>query len=251
MKKTILFILLALIAVPCFSQVVTRFPNGVSTADMNTTFFDLGTPDKTKYFEYFDDFENYTASEWVVSTTEAGSGDATEAVTDVENGVITLTNAAGDNDADVLERAYETFKFSSGKELWFEVSLKVNDTVESDWFAGLVISQATFPASIASVTGVIFGKDDGDANVDFHVSSLGTTSTASAITTQATDTFVDLGFYYNGSDSVSYFVNGVQLGSLVTTNLTSTELRPAFGIMNGTNAAKTMSVDYIWAIKER
>jgi len=37
------------------------------------------TPDKV--FSWFDDFVDYAAGDWTVTTTEAGSGDATEAVT--------------------------------------------------------------------------------------------------------------------------------------------------------------------------
>jgi hypothetical protein len=52
--------------------------------------------------------------------------------------------------------------------------------------------------------------------------------------------------------SIQYFVNGVIGGSSVTTNLPDDEdMTVSFAIQNGEAVAKTMTVDYIFAAKER
>lgn len=252
-SKTCFIILLVLIfavSIPGFAQ-TSNFPNGITNSLATEIFGEIGTLDKTKYFEVFDDFVYYNSSEWVVSTTEAGSGSATEAIQASDTGILLLTNAAGDNDADVIEWHKTIITPTSGKKLWCEIEIAVNEAYQSDFIAGISTAQATFPAAISSVTGMYFGKDDGDANIDFYVSADGTASTASAITTCVTDTYVQLGFYYNGNDAVKYFVNGVHYGTLATTNLPDDNMSLVFGLMNGEAAAKTLAIDYMWVIKER
>lgn len=256
MKKTILFILLALIAVPCFSQVVTRFPNGVSTADIDSMYANLGTPNRLDFHEYFDDFEYYTAAatEWVVSTTEEGTGSATEATGDYLYGAIVITNATGDNDEDIMNRTSETLQFELGKKLWFESRVQVSDASNTDWFVGLVSSQVTVPETslINLVTGTYFLKADGSESIGFYTTNLGSSSTATGISTNVSNTYVSLGFYYDGANELQYFVDGTRVGTIAATNISKTDLlAPAFGVRNGEAAAKTMTVDYIWAIKER
>jgi hypothetical protein len=255
MKQIALWILplviLLMVAVSPLHAQVTNMPNGISNQTAWDLFGTLGTLDRTKYFEYWDDFNYYNSSEWVISTTEAGSGDATEAIQAADTGILLLTNDDDDNDANVLEWHKTIITPVSGKKLWYEIELAVSDATDSDFMAGVTIAQATFPASIASVTGMYFGKDDGDANIDFYVSADGTATTATAITTCADDTYVQLGFFYDGNDEVKYYVNGTHVGTSATTNLPDDNMSLIFGIMNGEAAAKTLSVDYIWVIKER
>ena len=68
----------------------------------------------------------------------------------------------------------------------------------------------------------------------------------------ANDTFVRLGFFYDGASAIEYSVNGVTKGTSVTTNLVDDEdLTVSFAIQNGEAVAKTMTVDYIFVAKER
>ena len=52
----------------------TRFTSGVGTVAKTKTLGMLGMPDPTKFHTFFDDFDRYLASDWVVTTTEAGTG---------------------------------------------------------------------------------------------------------------------------------------------------------------------------------
>ena len=66
------------------------------------------------------------------------------------------------------------------------------------------------------------------------------------------NTYVTVGFYYDGVNSVEYFVDDVSIDEAVVTNLPNDEaLAVSFGIQNGAAAAKTMTVDYIFVACER
>jgi len=227
----------------------TRFTNGIGTATVTSTNGDYGMPDPTKWITYFNDFNEYVAGDWTITTTEAGSGAATEALTDVQGGGLLVTNDDADNDADFFNLKGESFKFVAGKKTFFKARFKVSDATQSDFVMGLQITDTT-PLAVSD--GVYFMKDDGDASLDLHVEKDGSDTTASAISTVADDTFLIAGFYYDGKSAIKYYVDDVHLGTSVTTNLPDDEeLTVSFGIQNGAAAAKTMTVDYIFVSQER
>lgn len=227
----------------------TNLPGGVTTAQITDPLGKFIFPDPTKAHVYFNDFDTYVAGDWTITTTEAGAGSATEALTNADGGVLLITNAAGDNDRDFFNKVGESFLFATGKQVWFEARFKVSDATQSDWVMGLQITDTT-PLDVTD--GVFFQKDDGDTNIDFHVEKNGTATTSTAVGTNADDTYVRAGFYYDGASAVKAFIDGVHVDTLAVTNLPDDEeLTISFGIQNGAAAAKTMSVDYIFAAKER
>ena len=224
----------------------TRFPNGVTNVGEQSLFAELGQPAATNFHTYFEDFDYYTAGDWTVTETDAG---ATQALTDGDGGLLLITNTAADNDLVSLQKKGESFRFESGKALFFEARFKVSDATQSDVVIGLQITDTT-PLDVTD--GVFFIKADGAATVNFLVEKNNTATTASSIATMANDTYIRLGFYYDGSSAVQYFVNGTYTGSSVTTNLPDDEdMTVTIAIQNGEAAAKTMTVDYIYVAKER
>ena len=235
---------------------MTHFPRGLTTAAAGSTLGEYGAPDPTKWHTFFDDFDKYTAGDWVIQTTEAGGGSATEALADVDGGVLLITNDVADNDNDFFQWAggagatTETFKFEVGKRLIFKMRFAVNEVLQSDVVLGLQITDTT-PLAVSD--GVYFLKSDGAATTDFIVAKGSTLTTTSSVATLVNDTYVVLGFAYDGVDNIDIFVDDVRVGSSVTTNLPDDEeLTISFGIQQGeaTNA-KTLSVDYIFVAKER
>jgi len=232
----------------------SRFTNGVTNNTKENILGQLKELDPTINHTYFNDFDTYVAGDWTITTTEAGAGSATEALTDADGGVLLITNDDADNDADFFNKVGESFKFESGKKLYFKSRFKVSDATQSDFVIGLQITDTT-PLDVTD--GVFFQKDDGDASLDFHVEKDDTATSASAIATIVDDTYITVGFYYNGVDAVYYYAgtdskNPTLLGKSVTTNLPDDEeLTISFGIQNGEAAAKTMSIDYIFTSKER
>lgn len=226
-----------------------RYTAGVNSAVKGSVLWTLPTLDPTKLHTYFNDFDTYVVGDWTITTTEAGAGSATEALTNEDGGVLLITNDAADNDADFFQKVGESFKFEANKKLWFKSRFKVSDATQSDFVIGLQITDTT-PLDVTD--GVFFQKDDGDANLDFYVEKNNTASSATALATVSNDTYLTVGFYYNGVDKVEYYVNDVLKGSLAVTNLPDDEeLTVSFGIQNGEAVAKTMSMDYILVAKER
>lgn len=227
----------------------TKFPNGVSTANKNEPLAEYGLLDVTKFHTYFNDFDTYVAGDWTITTVEAGAGNATEALTDADGGVLLITNDDADNDSDFFNKVGESFLMETGKEAFFKARFKVSDATQSDFVIGMQITDTT---PLDATDGIYFQKDDGDANLDFYVEKDGTASSATAIASVTDDTYITVAFYYNGIDAVEYYVDGVKAGSLAVTNLPDDEeLTISFGIQNGEAVAKTMSIDYIFVAKKR
>ena len=228
----------------------TRFTSGVGTATKTSNTGYYGMPDPTKWITYFNDFTEYVAGDWTITTTEAGSGAATEALASTSaGGLLLITNDDADNDLDFFNLKTEAFKFVAGKKTFFKARFAVSDATQSDFVMGLQITDTT-PLAVSD--GVYFMKDDGDASLDFHVEKDGSDTTASAIATVSDATMLVAGFYYDGKSAIEYYVDDVKLGTSVTTNLPDDEeLAVSFGIQNGAAAAKTMTVDYIFVSQER
>jgi hypothetical protein len=228
------------------ANLVTRFPNGLTNVGEDSLFADLAMPAPTLFHTYMEDFDYYTAGDWTVTETDAG---ATQALTDGDGGLLLITNTAADDDLVSLQKKGESYRFASGKKLFFEARFKVSDATQSDLVIGLQITDTT-PLDVTD--GVFFIKADGAATVNLLVEKNNTATTSSAIATMANDTFIRLGFYYDGDSQIQYFVNGTLGGASVTTNLPDDEdLTVTFAIQNGEAVAKTMTVDYIFVAKER
>lgn len=230
-------------------NLVTRFPNGVTNVADNALFADMVQPDPTKFHTYFNDFDTYTAGDWVVTETDAG---ATQALTAGDGGLLLLTNTAADNDLVALQKTPAAFTFTSGKKTFFRCRFKVSDATQSDVVIGLQVVDTT-PLDVTD--GVYFLKADGSTAVSVVCrknASTGSTS-ASSIATLADDTYISLGFAYDGEGKVYYEVNGNVVGSLDASSafLPDTTCTVSFALQNGEAAAKTMTLDYIYVAKER
>lgn len=229
---------------------ITRLPGGVSTKDAtNGVFYHYPYPDPTKCYSYFNDFTAYLAAEWTITTTEAGAGSATEALNNAAGGQLLVTNAAGDNDSDEFQLLNESFLMVAGKKSWFECRFQTSDATQSDILFGLVITDT---AAIDGFTdGVVFQKDDGDTDIGFisYKDSAGTTNTT--VATLADDTWIKMGFYFDGADFFLYADDVQKSREKAATIPDDEELRVSFALQNGEAVAKTMTVDYVFAAQER
>jgi len=232
----------------------TNFPNGATNNTAQNALGQMIQQDPSKTHTYFNDFDAYTAGEWTITTTEVGTGSATEALTNADGGVLLVTNAAGDNDNDFFNKVGESFLMEAGKPAFFKARFAVSDATQSDFVVGLQITDTT---PLAVTDGIYFRKDDGDALLDFVVIKDSAATTATGIATVVDATYLTVAFYYNGVDAIDYYAgtdstNPTWLGRSVVTNLPDDEeLTISFGLQNGEAVAKTMSIDYIFASKER
>lgn len=143
--------------------------------------------------------------------------------------------------------------------MFFEARFKVSDATQSDVVLGLQITDTT-PLDVTD--GIFFLKADDAATVDFRVEKDNTAATAAACATLVSDTFIRLGFSYNGRPTVEagvttyqfqVFVDGVfkTYVNATTTAPDDEDLCISFGVQNGEAVAKTMTIDYIFAALER
>jgi len=235
---------------PHFQNQIQWAGNTVATKAKKDQPMFVPLPSDQTHYGYFNDFMTYNSGDWTVTTTEAGTGSATEAITSGAGGQLLLTNAAGDNDLDFLQLKGESFLITGSKRAYFSARFKVSDATQSDFVMGLQITDTT-PLAVSD--GIFFIKDDGDTNLDFIVEKDSTSTDTTAIHTMADDTFVTVAWYIDPISSLVYYsVNNAEPVGVVNTNLPDDEeLTVSFGIQNGAAAAKTMTIDYVTAIVER
>ena len=207
-------------------------------------------PSDQTFYGYFNDFMTYNSGDWTITTTEAGTGSATEAVTSSAGGALLLTNAAGDNDLDFLQLKGEAFRLSASKKAYFSARFKVSDATQSDFVMGLHITD-TSPLDVTD--GIFFISADGAATLDFQVEKDNTATTTSSVATMANDTFITTSWFIDPDRDALYYSinNGTPLKSVATNLPNDEDLTISFGIQNGEAVAKTMTIDYITAMIER
>lgn len=236
----------------------TRYPSGVGNSAPNSAMGMLPFPDPTKFHTFFDDFDNFEADQWVITTVDGGTDSAQViAVNDADNGVLTVTTNDADDDAENIQWSgddasgvTETFLFASGKPAWFKARFKLSDATQSDMVIGLCVTDTDVVGGV--VDGVFFRKDDGDALLDFVVTKDSAATTATGIATLADDTWVVAAFYYDGKNSFEAYVDDVKVATSVATNMPDNEdLAITIAVQAGEAAAKTLSVDYVFASKAR
>lgn len=227
----------------------------------------LSGPDnlpKTHWTEFFDDFLDYAATDWVLTTVEDGSGSATEAVGDAVGGELLITNAQGANDYDAFQWAgrdasgvSEQFTLVAGKRLYFGCRFKLGDADSSNIVIGLHDTD-TDPVGNTISDGIYFDKGE-DGNLDFTCALASVLVRLTSLATLADDTYVTVEFMYDGlvdADSaidgwVQAYVNGVHAGSIAVASGPTTEMAVSFCMENGAAAAETMTVDWIRCVQER
>ena len=235
---------------PHFQNLILWAGNTVATEHKKNQPMFAPYPSDQTFYMYHNDFFTYNSGDWTITTTEAGSGSASEAVTSSAGGALLLTNAAGDNDLDFLQLKGEGFKLSTSKKAYFSARFKVSDVDQSDFVMGLGITDTT---PLDTTDGVFFISADGDAGLDFLVEKDNSATTTEDVATMADDTFITVPWFIDPAASkVFYSVNNAAPVGVVNTNLPDDqELTVSFGIQNGEAAAKTMTIDYVVAAVER
>ncbi len=225
----------------------TRFSKGVTNARPNTSLAYMGQPDPTKFNTYFDDFNTFLASDWVITAIGIG----TTALTAGDGGLLLVTTSAAAPDSRSHQLAVATFTFTAGKRMFFKAAGTLSNATLSVLQLGLVVT-ATTPTD--ATDGIYFLKPAGTDNIGAFVRRDATTgnlsNTAIAVATTA---YTSYGFEYDGKETVTFFINDVAVGSLPCTSVNSPDatLAVSFHLGNGDAVARTFSLDYILAAKER
>lgn len=204
-------------------------------------------PDYSVYFNDFLVAQDYAAADWVVTTTEAGSGSATEALAaDEPFGALVLLNDDADNDLDALQSTEEFVKLQVGKRAWFESRMKISDATLSDFFIGVSITDTT---ALASTDQVGFLKAAASTSIA-AVSILASASTSTAAVATATTAYRQYGFYWDGISRVYFFVDRA-LVATHNSNIPTRTMALTVHIQNGEAVAKSATIDYLYVCQER
>ncbi|MBS87148.1 hypothetical protein [Sphingobium sp.] len=226
----------------------TRFPSGVTNSRPTAPLGNYGLPNPVSYHEFHNDFDFYTSGSWTNTTTGTG----TVALTAGDGGLLAIVTSATSADNVFLQKTTECFLMETGKPAWFAARFKVSAATTSSVAIGLQVTDTT-PLDVTD--GIYFLVSTGSANVSIICrKNASTGSTSATVGTLVSDTFTELAWYWDGKDTVAYFQDGVQKGSLTgvaSAYLPDTTLTPSMGIQTGSAAAKTLTVDYLFASKAR
>jgi hypothetical protein len=231
----------------------TRFSGPLKNAELTRGsrewYSNLNATSDPDLVEYYNDFlfaQDYAATDWVVTETDAA---ATEAIAaDEVGGALLVTNTAADDDIVQLQSAEEWLKLSAGKRLWFETRLKISDATQSDLFVGLATTDTTIIAGTTDSCG--FRKSDGAATL-VSITEDATVETTNTAATLVSATYVKLGFYWDGVSTVKFFVNRALTASHTANIEQTNKLALTFTLQNGEGVAKTLTIDYVYVAMER
>jgi hypothetical protein len=233
-----------------------RYSDGVTNIGKGKTLSEMPMLDPTKVYGYWNDFFTYADADWVITSTNAGTTiiSATET-----GGVVVLTTDTAEQDADWHQLSTDggttvslPFYFSVGKKAWFKSRLKLGEITEAEAVIGLHTTD-TDPSLSAVSDGVWFETLDGVETLDLVIMKNSLPARVTGVYTLLDDTFVEIGWYWDGIDTIHYFINDVEVGSIgVGTSLPDdVYLSPSWGAEAGSGAACVMSIDYMGFWMER
>lgn len=244
-------------------QVPTRLPKGLVDRPANDRFNLLGILDPTKWITYFDDFAgpvDSLPSATDVNYTLTKTGTGTIAQANGLGGLTLLTNSGAQNDALFFQKKGEAFLWNANKKLFFGARWKVDDATNAAAVMGLQVTDTT-PLAVSD--GIFFVKAGGAAALSAVVEKASASQTL-ACGNMADDTFMEMAIVYPGQQTnlgagntavyrFYVYINGVLQGYVdATTQAPDTQtLCVSFGVLNNTAAARSMTIDWIFAALER
>lgn len=235
------------------SYAVTRYQGGINTSQENTIWGgSMPYPDPSLFHQYFEDFDYYTAANWTVTETQAG---ATQALADGNGGRILLTNSAGDDDVNQIQKVGASFLPVVGKKVFMRAIFQISDVLQSDFAIGIQLTNADGTDLAVATDGIFFLKVDGAATIALYSRQDNTTGSVNsgAIATLVNATDVTVAFFYDGVDRIYYSVNGSVLGYITVAagTLPNIACAPVVSLKNGEAVAKTANVDLLLIAQER
>lgn len=229
----------------------TRYPSGVTNVAKTNLFGNcpiLAPPKCQVYMADFNVASEIESTDW---TYTSSSADAAVSIYSEDGGWGKWATASATAATLYTQHATETWKFETGKKVWFETTLDISDVDNTSWVVGLGLTDTSPLATSSNVA----WQCDGDGALDFIVTSGAVATSARAVATLTDSTDFKVGFYYDGASAMSYYYNDVKQGTLdiTSTNLPfGDELAVTVGVLNGTTSAiAVLMSDYLCVIKER
>lgn len=243
--------------------------------DAPSPFRGMPIGNQQRSFDYHNDFltkSDYLVANWFVTTVQAGTGSATEAVSDTDiGGSLVLTNDDADNDRLNLQLAGgaitgggspafagETVQLTLGQRLAFACRFSVSDISDQNAFIGLFELDTNVFAP--TKLGLGFRIRESQTDLEFlSISSASTVSVRNIIKAVADDQMMEVGFHWDGENRVFLYrrsVNQPDEWDLMATHTgtsipTDTKLAITIANENAVAAITSMRIDYVTVMQER
>lgn len=184
--------------------------------------------DPTLMVDFFDDFHTYTASDWLVTESNAAATQAIASGVTGANGALLLVNNTAGSGADIQQLQHgatavvnESFLMHPNSAIILQARFKIEDADQNNLFIGLSITDTT---AIAGATDRI-GFHSAAGALTFKVCKNSLESSVS-MATLADDTWINVAAVKaKNSSSFKLYVNDALVGSLDDlTNLCDDEL---------------------------
>lgn len=235
----------------------TRFLSGVATVPASTPLGNYPFPDPfhtsgtsgLDVATFSNDF--FTIGSTTLDWTIVGSSSTFTITSGV--GGIALVTPGGTTTTTTVASTHSGFQLTAGYKFWYVCRIKMSAISSTKAFTfGL---QKGAGATGSATDGLWFTKPASSTSLNFVSVVDGTSTTlVTGVTTVAADTYVDVGFYYDGTDILVYSsdvviarVSAPTIGATATT-LTNELLNVAFNVVP--TATDTLSIDYVLAAQE-
>ena len=241
------------------AQAITNYLDGsLANAPVLGT---LGQPAKNILF--YDHMFNSSASADTAQWNETiGSSTTIVHSTTVSGGIWTITGTTG---ASVQMQSWAPLAtIAAGRRVYIEARVSVSSIAANTgtFFIGLqdTAGTGTSPALPCTAAGVattspsaidVVGVGFAPSGAVLSICQNGsTTATAQTLATAAASTYYRVGIYIDGRSGVTFFLDGVKVGSTITgSSIPDAALFLDMTMSNG-STAKAANVDYIWAVVE-
>lgn len=239
-----------------------RFTKGVSNQPSFSPLGDFPIPSPLAAHIYINDFDDYNAGDWTVTTTTG-----TTARLAFNGGAVIQTTAATLNDIQSNVKNPASFTPVVGQGVWFMWRGQLANASDCTLQVGLQAG-GTF---LAPTDGIYFTKAAAATSVNLVIRASSVSTTVPIPTFAfANATNAMLAFYYDGRQVTAWASNSPSTGVPVTnpgttnspsvytatagtqtlTNLPLVNLGIGFGLSAGSANARTMTTDYILAANE-
>lgn len=229
----------------------TRFYSGVSTAFPNETLYSFPFPDPFHTGSnsglgsstYTNDFNTLIGTDYTVTGVSS-----TFALSNGLGGTATLT-PGGTTTASAAYKPATFMQFVAGNRMWYTTRIQASAV------AGNVSLYTGLRNGASATEGLWFSKAAASTSINL-VSTVNSTATTlvTGVATAAAATWVQLGWYYDGTDILVFAnnnpvarVSAPTIGS-TGTNLTNALLSPVFQITPV--ATETLTTDFVLAAQE-
>jgi len=178
---------------------------------------------------------------FTTTVVEAGTGTSEFTGSQTAGTIGKMVAAADENDGIQVQTRSEEFEFTSNQSMvYFGIQLAPNDADQSDWLAGLCITDTTLLGGMTD--GVYFESLDGATSYSSVTEKDSSETQTDSLADSADDTFMFLEFYFDGS-SVYFYTDGTLSSTIHTTNIPDDEaLAVSLAFLTGEAVANTLSI---------